>query len=74
VWRAMMTRPKFLSPDVPLFLGILQDLFPSVQLPPPDYTHLTDAMVVTATELQLEPTPVFLAKVRCGWARLVVGL
>lgn len=32
--------PKFLANDIPLFDGIIKDLFPDVQLPPTSYQEL----------------------------------
>lgn len=49
--------PKFLAQDIPLFQGILADLFPNVQLPNPDRKKLIHAMEqeLGAANLQVVP-------------------
>ncbi len=54
---------KFLSQDVPLFQGIAADLFPGIQLPPPDYTDLKAALLSRCATLNLQPTEYFITKV-----------
>ncbi|KAK9829119.1 hypothetical protein WJX72_004004 [[Myrmecia] bisecta] len=54
--------PKFLAPDIPLFKGILADLFPGVDLPETDYTHLDVALRNACAAANLQPTPIFMEK------------
>jgi dynein heavy chain len=62
--------PKFLAPDIPLFEGILSDLFPGVALPEADYTSLDACLISNCQRMSLQPTPVFIEKVcnpdECG--------
>lgn len=39
-----MNFPKFVFEDVPLFLGLLKDLFPGIECPRAGYPELTDAV------------------------------
>ncbi|XP_064633532.1 dynein axonemal heavy chain 3-like isoform X2 [Lineus longissimus] len=55
--------PKFLSPDIPLFEGIISDLFPGVELPKPDYGHLESALIDVLKSMGLQPVPWFIEKV-----------
>ena len=55
--------PKFLDQDVPLFHGIVQDLFPGVELPEPDYVALTDALRDNAVKRGLQPIQEFFNKI-----------
>lgn len=54
--------PKFLKHDLPLFEGIISDLFPGIDKPEADYGPLMNALVLSARELDLQPVNPFLAK------------
>ncbi|RLN83016.1 hypothetical protein BBO99_00002484 [Phytophthora kernoviae] len=55
--------PKFLSPDVPLFNGIVSDLFPGVVIDPPDRTDMLNSINHICKQLNLQPVPNFVEKV-----------
>lgn len=64
--------PKFLSFDIPLFQGIISDLFPNVELPEADYQHLTEVFNVVCEEFHLQPKIEFLTKVIQTFEMLIV--
>lgn len=54
--------PKFLSQDLPLFAGILSDLFPGINRPQFDYGPLLEALKESVREINLQPVQIFLTK------------
>ncbi len=54
--------PKFLSDDLQLFLQLVQDLFPGVQLPETNYGALTRELANTLERKQLSPGNAFVQK------------
>ncbi|KAI4817445.1 hypothetical protein KUCAC02_010846 [Chaenocephalus aceratus] len=63
--RALMdvNMAKFLAQDVPLFEGIISDLFPGVVLPTPDYDLLLKALNDNIAKLNLQSVPWFIGKI-----------
>jgi dynein heavy chain len=55
--------PKFLEQDLPLFRGILKDLFPGVEVPFVDYGKLQLAIENQINILNLQKVPAFISKV-----------
>jgi dynein heavy chain len=45
--------PKFLADDLPLFNGIVQDLFPNVTIPDEDQTELGSQIEASCQQLNL---------------------
>jgi dynein heavy chain len=64
--------PKFLSQDLPLFEGIVTDLFPGVKLPEPDYVNMLAAVGDAAKEQNLLLPPYFVQKVLELYEMIVV--
>ncbi|NWX20475.1 DYH3 protein, partial [Aegotheles bennettii] len=54
---------KFLAQDVPLFQGIISDLFPGVVLPTPDYDLFIQALTENIKKMDLQPVPWFIGKI-----------
>jgi dynein heavy chain len=55
--------PKFLEQDLPLFGGILSDLFPGIKVPFVDYGKLQTAIEKSLDTLNLQRVPIFITKV-----------
>ncbi|CAM9936766.1 unnamed protein product [Ectocarpus sp. 6 AP-2014] len=55
--------PKFLEHDLPLFHGIVCDLFPGVVVPYVDYGVLQEAIEAVLDDEQLQKVPSFISKI-----------
>ena len=64
--------PKFLSHDIPLFLGIISDLFPGVTLPTADYSLFLDAVADVCTQTNLQNVDFFNEKVIQMYEMMIV--
>ncbi|KAL8620603.1 hypothetical protein ACOMHN_017884 [Nucella lapillus] len=64
--------PKFLSHDIPLFNGIISDLFPGLKLPEADYKVFLDAMQRIAGNNNLQFVDFFREKIIQTYEMMIV--
>ena len=64
--------PKFLAHDVPLFEGIIADLFPGVSLPSPNYDDLLRAVHQVAEKNKLQTVDGFILKIIQTYEMMIV--
>ncbi|XP_043503405.1 dynein axonemal heavy chain 12-like [Polistes fuscatus] len=64
--------PKFLAHDIPLFQGIVSDLFPGLTLPAPSYDVLLAAVHEVAKKRNLQAVDTFLLKIIQTYEMMIV--
>lgn len=56
--------PKIVTDDIPVFLGLVGDLFPALDVPRRRAPHLEQMARQSTLELRLQPEESFILKVR----------
>ncbi|XP_065670290.1 dynein axonemal heavy chain 12 isoform X3 [Hydra vulgaris] len=67
-----VNKPKFLSHDIPLFEGIISDLFPGITLPQADYNSFLEAVDKVSTKRNIQATSFFKEKVIQTYEMMIV--
>jgi dynein heavy chain len=67
-----VNQPKFTAGDIPLFAGIISDLFPNVEKPPEDNQALEEAITKATEELGYQANQYHVLKVVQLWETILV--
>uniref|UniRef100_A0A803YPJ9 Dynein axonemal heavy chain 12 n=1 Tax=Meleagris gallopavo TaxID=9103 RepID=A0A803YPJ9_MELGA len=67
-----VNEPKFLSCDIPLFMGITSDLFPGIKLPDADYKDFLECAIECCTRHNVQPVKAFVEKMIQTYEMMIV--